>query len=89
MNLFDRDPDSSEGDRRMEVIERELAHIDPVAGRLCGHLAGRMGELRAEVRSADSWTLDNFEDFLDDAEHQVAILRRWIDRVRAVVREGR
>jgi len=83
------DPYSSEGDRRMKVIERELERLDPLAGRLCGHLAGRMNELRAEARGMDPWQLDNFEDFLDDVEHQAAILARWVDRIRAVVREAR
>lgn len=87
--IFERDPDSSEGDPRFEVIERELEHIDPIAGRLIGQLAGRMGELRAELRNKASWELDNFEDFLDDVEHQVNILRRWVDRIRATVREVR
>jgi hypothetical protein len=83
------DPDSSVNDRRMVALERELEHIDPIAGRLCGQLAGRMGELRAEMRGLASWELDNFEDFLDDVEHQVAILARWVDRIRAAVREVR
>jgi hypothetical protein len=87
--MQDPDPYSSDGDRRIEVIERELEHIDPLAGRLTGHLAGRMGELRAEVATMSSWDRDNFEDFLDDAEHQVAILARWVDRIRAVMREPR
>jgi hypothetical protein len=87
--VTERDPYSSDGDRRIEVIERELEHLDPLAGKLCGHLAGRMGELRAEVANMPSWDRDNFEDFLDDAEHQVAILTRRISRCRAVMREQR
>jgi hypothetical protein len=86
---FERDPYSSDGDRRMEVIERELARVNPLAGIMTGHLAGRMGELRAEVKVASSWELDNFEDFLDDVDHQLAILTRWVSRIRAVTREAR
>jgi hypothetical protein len=83
------DPYSSVNDARMSAVERELEHLDPIAGRLTGQLAGRMGEVRAEARNLPSWELDNFEDFLDDVEHQLAILARWSDRLRATIREVR
>jgi hypothetical protein len=83
------DPYSSVNDRRVDVLVRELEHLDPIAGRLTGQLAGRMGELRAELRNLSSSELDNLEDFLDDVGHQLNMLRRWADRVRATIQEVR
>lgn len=83
------DPTSSVNDPRLTAVERELEHLDSIAGLVTGQLAGRTGELRAEVRNLASWELDNFEDFLDDVDHQLAILARWSDRIRAIIREVR
>jgi hypothetical protein len=83
------DPYSSVNDARMTAVEHELEHLDSLAGQVTGQLAGRMGEVRAEARNLASWELDNFEDFLDDVDHQLAILARWSDRLRATIREVR
>lgn len=83
------DPDSSVNDARITAVERELEHLDSLAGRVTGQLAGRMGEVRAEARNLASWELDNFEDFLDDVDHQLNMLRSWADRLRATIREVR